>query len=102
LAAALWLWHAQPIARALMTPLGRLTRPTLLEDRAREGTPWNAFVRKPLMNVVNDQWLAKPPLPASITWISLPAGKPFDEATVFQAAYAYEQSTAWHTQHPAL
>jgi aspartyl-tRNA(Asn)/glutamyl-tRNA(Gln) amidotransferase subunit A len=28
--------------------------------------------------------------------------KPFDEATMFRAAYAYEQSTAWHKQHPAL
>ncbi|HEV8714063.1 MAG TPA: amidohydrolase family protein [Candidatus Binatia bacterium] len=30
------------------------------------------------------------------------AGKPFDEATVFQAGYAYEQATPWHTRHPAL
>ena len=28
--------------------------------------------------------------------------KPFDEATMFRAAYAYEQSTGWHKQHPAL
>ncbi len=28
--------------------------------------------------------------------------KPFDEATMFRAAYAYEQSTDWHKQHPAL
>ena len=27
--------------------------------------------------------------------------KPFDEATMFRAAYAYEQSTDWHKQHPA-
>jgi aspartyl-tRNA(Asn)/glutamyl-tRNA(Gln) amidotransferase subunit A len=30
------------------------------------------------------------------------AGKPFDEATVCQVAYAYEQSTSWHRQHPKL
>src|SRR5215831_555497 len=30
------------------------------------------------------------------------AGKPFDEATVFQAGYAYEQAMPWHTRHPAL
>ena len=28
--------------------------------------------------------------------------KPFDEATMFRAAYAYEQSTDWHKQHPPL
>jgi aspartyl-tRNA(Asn)/glutamyl-tRNA(Gln) amidotransferase subunit A len=30
------------------------------------------------------------------------AGKPFDEATIFQVAYAYEQACAWHKQHPEL
>jgi aspartyl-tRNA(Asn)/glutamyl-tRNA(Gln) amidotransferase subunit A len=29
-------------------------------------------------------------------------GKPFDEATVLRAAYAYEQSTDWRERHPAL
>lgn len=38
---------------------------------------------------------------------SLPIGvqilaKPFDEATMFRVAYAYEQSTDWHKQHPEL
>jgi aspartyl-tRNA(Asn)/glutamyl-tRNA(Gln) amidotransferase subunit A len=28
--------------------------------------------------------------------------KPFDEPTMFRVAYAYEQSTDWHRQHPAL
>ncbi|MBM4254453.1 MAG: amidase [Deltaproteobacteria bacterium] len=30
------------------------------------------------------------------------AGKPFDEATICQVAYAYERSTSWHKQHPNL
>ena len=30
------------------------------------------------------------------------AGKPFDETTVFQVGYAYEQATPWHTQHPTF
>jgi aspartyl-tRNA(Asn)/glutamyl-tRNA(Gln) amidotransferase subunit A len=30
------------------------------------------------------------------------AGKPFDEATICQLAFAYEQATPWHTQHPKL
>ena len=29
-------------------------------------------------------------------------GKPFDEATVLRAAYAFEQTAQWHAQHPAL
>ncbi|MDI7275570.1 MAG: Asp-tRNA(Asn)/Glu-tRNA(Gln) amidotransferase subunit GatA [Anaerolineae bacterium] len=29
-------------------------------------------------------------------------GRAFDEATILHAAYAYEQSTEWHTCHPAL
>ena len=29
-------------------------------------------------------------------------GRPFDEAAVLRAAYAYEQATEWHTHHPSL
>ncbi len=29
-------------------------------------------------------------------------GKPFDEATVLRAAYAFEQSADWHTRRPSL
>ncbi|HET9491540.1 MAG TPA: Asp-tRNA(Asn)/Glu-tRNA(Gln) amidotransferase subunit GatA [Methylomirabilota bacterium] len=29
-------------------------------------------------------------------------GRPFDEARVLRAAYAYEQATPWHTQRPKL
>jgi aspartyl-tRNA(Asn)/glutamyl-tRNA(Gln) amidotransferase subunit A len=29
-------------------------------------------------------------------------GKPFDEATVYRVARAYEQATAWTSQHPTL
>jgi aspartyl-tRNA(Asn)/glutamyl-tRNA(Gln) amidotransferase subunit A len=30
------------------------------------------------------------------------AGKPFDEATICQVAFAYEQTTPWHQQHPKI
>jgi aspartyl-tRNA(Asn)/glutamyl-tRNA(Gln) amidotransferase subunit A len=30
------------------------------------------------------------------------AGKPFDEATICQAGFAYEQIAPWHEQHPKL
>jgi aspartyl-tRNA(Asn)/glutamyl-tRNA(Gln) amidotransferase subunit A len=29
-------------------------------------------------------------------------GRPFDEETVLRVAYAYEQATPWHRQHPQL
>jgi len=29
-------------------------------------------------------------------------GRPFDEATVLRAAFAYEQATEWHTHHPTV
>lgn len=44
-------------------------------------------------------------LPCGFTSAGLPvglqlAGRPFDESTVLQAAYAYEQATDWHTRSP--
>ena len=30
------------------------------------------------------------------------AGRPFDEATVLRAGYAYESATDWHRRHPEL
>jgi aspartyl-tRNA(Asn)/glutamyl-tRNA(Gln) amidotransferase subunit A len=29
-------------------------------------------------------------------------GRPFDEATVLRAGYAYEQATDWHLRRPTL
>ena len=65
-----------------------------------EGLP----IYTPLFNLPGLPALA---LPCGFSATGLPigfqlAGKPFDEATVFQAAYAYEQSTPWHEQHPDL
>jgi aspartyl-tRNA(Asn)/glutamyl-tRNA(Gln) amidotransferase subunit A len=30
------------------------------------------------------------------------AGRPFDEATVLRAGYAYQQATDWHRRHPPI
>jgi len=30
------------------------------------------------------------------------AGRPFEEALVLRAGYAYQQATDWHTRHPSL
>jgi aspartyl-tRNA(Asn)/glutamyl-tRNA(Gln) amidotransferase subunit A len=64
----------------------------------------NFYIYTPLFNLTGFPALA---LPCGFSSSGLPigfqlAGKPFDEATVFQAGYAYEQSTPWHTRHPAL
>jgi aspartyl-tRNA(Asn)/glutamyl-tRNA(Gln) amidotransferase subunit A len=42
--------------------------------------------------------LSKTDLPIGLQMI----GKPFDEATLLKAAYAYEQSTDWHKRKPSL
>ena len=46
-------------------------------------------------------------LPCGLSKTDLPIGlqiigKPFDEATLLKAAYAYEQSTDWHRRKPTL
>ncbi len=46
-------------------------------------------------------------VPCGFDQRGLPAGlqiaaKPFDEATVIQVAYAYEQAAGWHRRHPDL
>ncbi len=46
-------------------------------------------------------------LPCGLSKTDLPIGlqiigKPFDEATLLKAAYAYEQSTDWHKKKPTL
>jgi aspartyl-tRNA(Asn)/glutamyl-tRNA(Gln) amidotransferase subunit A len=77
----------------------------------RSETPKGSFLTSseftiytPLCNLTGFPALA---LPCGFSASGLPigfqlAGKPFDEATVFQAGYAYEQSTPWRQRHPAV
>ena len=48
--------------------------------------------------VVSNIGVIANPLPIGLQLI----GKAFDEATLLRVAHAYEQSTAWHTERPAL
>jgi aspartyl-tRNA(Asn)/glutamyl-tRNA(Gln) amidotransferase subunit A len=41
---------------------------------------------------------AQPKLPIGLQLL----GKPFGEQLIFRIAYAYEQSTPWHEEKPAL
>jgi aspartyl-tRNA(Asn)/glutamyl-tRNA(Gln) amidotransferase subunit A len=46
-------------------------------------------------------------VPAGFTKQGLPTamqliGRPFDEATLFVAGHAYQQTTDWHRRHPTL
>jgi len=82
-----------------------------MPGRVRSEPPVGSFltadsfsIYTPLMNLTGFPTLA---LPCGFSAAGLPIGfqlasKPFDEATVFQAGHAYEQSTPWHQRHPAL
>jgi aspartyl-tRNA(Asn)/glutamyl-tRNA(Gln) amidotransferase subunit A len=82
-----------------------------MPGRIRKEAPSSSFLTSndftiytPLHNLTGFPTLA---LPCGFSSTDLPigfqlAGKPFDEATVFQVGHAYEQSTPWHQRHPAL
>lgn len=93
-----------------MVDLFMLPTTGLMPARIRAESPgmWlmgeDFYIYTPLFNLTGFPALA---LPCGFSASGLPigfqlAGKPFDEATVFQAGYAYEQSTPWHTRHPVL
>ncbi len=81
--------------------------------------PLGAKVDDPLQMYLNDVFTI-PANIAGLPGISLPCGfserpdgphlpigvqivaKPFDEPSLFRAAYAYEQATEWHKRHPEL
>ena len=82
-----------------------------LPGRIRSEPPAGLFISEenfsiytPIFNVTGFPALA---VPCGFSVSGLPigfqlAGKPFDETTVFQAGYAYEQAAGWYKQHPAM
>lgn len=98
------LWQLEDIDLFMLPTTGLMPAPI------RETSPGlflmeeNFYIYTPLFNLTGFPTLA---LPCGFSADGLPigfqlAGKPFDEATVFQVGYVYEQSTSWHQQHPEL
>ena len=69
--------------------------------------PTEQNMRPSFTNPFNLTGLPAISVPCGFTEGNLPAGlqivaPPFEEATCFRVAYAYEQATEWHNQRPAL
>jgi aspartyl-tRNA(Asn)/glutamyl-tRNA(Gln) amidotransferase subunit A len=92
-------------ADVLMLPTSGTGVPRVLEDSPGLSIVSENFViYTPIFNFTG---LPAIQVPCGFDSDGLPAGfqiagKPFDEATICQVAFAYEQATAWHRQHPAL
>jgi aspartyl-tRNA(Asn)/glutamyl-tRNA(Gln) amidotransferase subunit A len=93
----------------MLTPTTLRTASIIGEEQVMVGdtemTPGGAFASLTMpFNVAGLPALA---LPCGFDAGGLPislqlAGRPFDEATVLRAGWAYEQATEWHTRRPAL
>jgi aspartyl-tRNA(Asn)/glutamyl-tRNA(Gln) amidotransferase subunit A len=98
------LQHLETVDVFMLPTTGSLPAPIRAEALGLASTSEGFTLYTPLMNLTGFPALA---VPCGFSASGLPigfqlAGKPFDEATVFQAGYAYEQSTPWHTRHPSL
>jgi aspartyl-tRNA(Asn)/glutamyl-tRNA(Gln) amidotransferase subunit A len=100
------LWREVDI---LMTPATAMAAPqprtTQVRLGHREMSTREALLR--LMRPFNLTGLPALSIPCGFTSAGLPiglqiAGKPFDEATVLRAAYAYERATDWHQRQPLI
>jgi aspartyl-tRNA(Asn)/glutamyl-tRNA(Gln) amidotransferase subunit A len=93
----------------LVTPTSMRTAPLIGEENpvvAGVTLPVGAALAS-LTMPFNISGLPALSLPCGFTQSGLPiglqvAGRPFDEATVLRAGYAYEQATDWHKRRPAL
>jgi aspartyl-tRNA(Asn)/glutamyl-tRNA(Gln) amidotransferase subunit A len=76
-------------------PFGEYPKPYTADDAIRYTFPFD-LLGLPAISV-----------PCGFSSDGMPIGlqfvaRPFDEAAVLRAAYAYEQATDWHTHHPSL
>jgi len=89
----------------LMLPTSGTQVPRVLEDSPGLSIISEDFpIYTPIFNFTG---LPAIQIPCGFDSDSLPvgfqlAGKPFDEATICQVGYAYEQTTPWHQRHPRL
>jgi aspartyl-tRNA(Asn)/glutamyl-tRNA(Gln) amidotransferase subunit A len=92
-------------ADVLMLPTAGIQVPRVLEDSPGLGIVSENFaIYTPIFNFTG---LPAIQVPCGFDSDHLPvgfqlAGRPFDEATICQVAYAYEQATLWHTHHPDM
>ena len=93
----------------LVTPTAPIVTPRLGDETVDIGDqtfPMRTSLRR-LTLPFNLAGLPACTIPCGISPEGLPiglqiVGKPFDEATVLRVAHAYERSTDWHQQRPAL
>jgi aspartyl-tRNA(Asn)/glutamyl-tRNA(Gln) amidotransferase subunit A len=102
----LWRRELEAVLRhvdALVTPTVPLPAFTVEAQLAEAGPPDTGWLTRHF-NFSGHPALT---LPCGTTSAGLPvglqlAGRPFDEATLFRIAHAYEQATPWHTWRPAM
>ena len=87
--------------------LDAVVGPTVITQAPRVGAIKDGQPPRLTTRVVNVLGLCSISLPCGFTPEGMPVGlqiigKSFDESRILRLAYAYEQSTDWHTRHPTL
>ena len=93
----------------LVTPTSPIAAPLIGATTARFGDQDIPLVRAFLDLTLPFNLTGQPAIsvPCGFTKAGLPiglqlVGRPFDEATLFRAAAAYEAATDWHSRTPAI